>query len=315
MAHWWSPYRLFAVAFVALSCPGRDAHAFTLCDGCPDLFASTSPAQQTAPAEPRAQGTRPHDRSVSRRRHQGHDDSSSLSLARRTALTAFAAVPTGRGATANFSVAITDWAPPVADAATSATPAFRIDELFNMLAAGASDQPEEVAALRTGVLSQFRMRQTSPDHPDEGTGFLVPTLIAFAGGLLIGAVLISARSHVIALPRIPGRQPSRPKLLSDRARQLTRRLSGNSLKGSPASPGVRERVTGLLNQTGSTPTGAWPRWGDERSRAYPRRPGPPAPLADLKDIEQHLSRNTLDSVVTDLAMHPFEAQQPRFDLL
>ena len=267
MARWASEFRLLAAAIVALSCLGRDAHAFALCENCPDLFASSSTAQPTARAEPRVQSTRVHDRYVSRRRHQSHDDSSSLSLARRRALTAFAAVPMGRGATdANVSAAITDSAPPLADPATPATPALRIDELFNVMAAGRSDQPEEVAALRTSVLSQFRMRQSAPS-PAEGVGFLIPALIVLGGGLLIGAVLISARSHVPALPCIPGRQPSRT-FLSDRGRQLTRRLSGNSLEGPIVSP--EARVTGLLRQTGSTPAGAWPHWGD---RAY-REPVP-----------------------------------------
>jgi hypothetical protein len=77
-----------------------------------------------------------------------------------------------------------------ADAAKPATPALRVDELFNIIAAGPSDKPAEVAALRAGVLAQFLMRQASPGR----TGFPVPTLIAFCGGLLlIGTVLVTAR--------------------------------------------------------------------------------------------------------------------------
>jgi hypothetical protein len=164
----------------------------------------------------------------------------------------------------------------VADAATPATPALRIDELFNMLAAGPPDQPEEVAALRTSVLSQFRMRQSDPS-PGEGVGLLIPTLIVLGGGgLLIGAVVISARSHVLALPRIPGRQPSRTMLLSNRARRMTRRSSGDSLEASTVSPGVRE----WMNQTSPTPPGVRFCWGMvDRNPAAHALPGTCSPRA------------------------------------
>jgi len=88
------------------------------------------------------------------------------------------------------------------------------------------------------------VRQFSSD-PDESTGFLVPAIIAFGGGLLIGAVLISAKSQAFGLPRIRGRQRSCPTLLSDRARRLRLRMSGNALEGPTVSTGMRERVTGF----------------------------------------------------------------------
>jgi hypothetical protein len=268
MARWSSQCRLFAVAFVALACSGSDVLAFALCKDCPERFASTPIAQRAALPPQRAQHTHLQDRYVNRRWHQiRRDDPWAPSLARRTAFTAFAAVTMDSGVSeTRLSAAIADPAPLVADAATPATAAFRIDEMFNIMAAGPSDQPEEVAALRASVLSQYRLRQSFAD-PDNRTGFLVPTIIAFGGGLLIGAVLISAKSQTFGLRRIPGRQRSRPTLPSDRSRRLRRRMSGNALEGPTVSTGVRELVTGLPNQTASTPAGAWPRWGDERSRA------------------------------------------------
>jgi hypothetical protein len=226
MTRWSSQCRLFAVAFVALSCSDCGAQAFSLCKGCPELFASTPITQQAALPQQRAQSTHLHDRYVNRRWHQiRRDDSRPPLLARRTALTAFAAETAGltpshrtdRGATdAIVSGAIADPAPLVVDAAMPPTPALRIDELFNILAAGPSDQPEEVAALRDSVLAQFLMRQSSAG-PDDRTGFLVPRLIALAGGLLIGgAVLISAKRHTFVVPRTPVRQRDRTRLLIDR---------------------------------------------------------------------------------------------------
>jgi hypothetical protein len=268
MAGWSSQCRVFAVAFVALACSGSDVHAFALCKDCPERFASTPIAQRAALPPQRAQNTHLHDHYVNRRWNQiRRDDPWPPSLARRTAFTAFAAVTMDSGVSeTRVSAAVADPTPTVADADMPVTAALRIDELFNLMAAGSSDQPEEVAAMRASVLSQFRLRQSFAG-PDNRTGFLVPAIIAFGGGLLIGAVLISAKSHAFALPRIPGRQRSRPTLLSDRARRLRRRMSGNSLKSPTVSSGLREPVTGLPNQTASTPAGAWPRWGDERARA------------------------------------------------
>jgi hypothetical protein len=241
MARLSSECGLFAVAIVALSCSGRDAHAFALCDGCPNLFTNAPIEQQVA--EPRAPSTHVHDRYVSRRRHQSRDVPSPPSLARRTALTAFAAVPIVRGATGANVPVVAEPAPSVADAELAAMPALRIDHLFNIMAAGPSDRPEEVAALRASVLSQFSGRQSSQD-PNESTGFVEPTLIAFGGGLLlVGVVLISARRHAFALPRKPGRRSDRNNSLTDRARRLIRRMRGNLLAGPTVTPGVGERVT------------------------------------------------------------------------
>jgi hypothetical protein len=273
MVRWSSECRLFAVAFVALSCSACGAHAFAMCDGCPDLFAKTPIAQQAALPQPSAQSIPLHDRNVNRRRHQRRDAPSPPSLACCKPLTTFAelfsdAQLTGTGATASEILpVVAESAPSVADGELPAAPALRIDQLFNIMAAGPSDRPEEVAALRASVLSQFRDRQSSPD-PDESTGFVVPALIAFGGGLLlVGVLLVSARRHGFALPRKPGRRRDRNNSLTDRARRLTRRMRDNLLVGPTVAPGVRERVTGLLDQTGSTAAGAWPRWGDERSRA------------------------------------------------
>jgi hypothetical protein len=244
MARWSSECRLLAVAFVALSFSDCGAHAFALCDGCPDLFANTPIAQQAALPQPRAQSIRLHDRNVNRRRHQRRDDPSSPSLACCKPLTAFAAVASERGASgASVSATIADPAPLAPDAAMPATPALRIDHLFNIMAAGPSDRPEEVAALRASVLSQFRGRLSSPD-PDESTGFVVPTIIAFGGGLLlVGVVLVSAGHRAFALPRKPRRRSDRNNSLTDRARRLTRRMRGNLLVGPTVTPGVGERVT------------------------------------------------------------------------
>jgi hypothetical protein len=252
MARWSSGCGLFAVAIVALSCSGRDARAFALCDGCPDLFTNAPIAQQVA--EPPAPSTRVHDPYVSRRRHQSRDVPSPPSLARRSALTAFAAVPIVMGATGANIAVVAEPAPGVADAELPATPALRIDHLFNIMAAGPSDRPEEFAALRANVLSQFRARQSSPD-PDESTGFVVPTIFAFGGGwLLVGVALVSAGHHAFALPRKPGRRNEGDNSLTNRARRLTRRMRGNSLVRQTVAPrGGRE--SDRRPQAGAKPAG------------------------------------------------------------
>jgi hypothetical protein len=244
MARCASEFRLLAAAIVVLSCSGRDAHAFALCDNCPDLFASTSTAQQTALAEPRVQSTRVHGRYVDRRLQRKLDVPPRPPLARRTAFTAFAAFPISGGAIgANVSAVITDSAPPVPDEATSATPAFRVDQLFNIMAAGPSDQPEEVAVLRADVLSQFHMPQASPS-PDDRSGFLVPTVIALGTGLLlIGGIFGSARLDAFAVPPSPSRRSDRAMLLIGRTPRLTRSMNGNPLADPTVSPAVTEPVT------------------------------------------------------------------------
>jgi hypothetical protein len=215
MTRWSFEFRLLAVAFVALSCSGRDAHAFALCEHCPELFSSTPAAQQTALPQQRAQNTRPHDGYVDRRWHQKRNDPSPPLSARPTALTAFAAVPTGSGSSnANRAATMSGSAPLVAEAAVPATPALRIDELFNFMAVGPSDQPDE--ALRASVLAQFLLRQ-SPD-PDGRPGILVPALIVLTGGLFIGAVLVSAKRHAFSLPRTTAGRRDR-RATSRRSRQ------------------------------------------------------------------------------------------------
>ena len=250
MTRWSSEFRLLAVAFVALSCSGRDAHAFALCEHCPELFASTPIAQQSALPQRRAQSTRPHDRYVNRRQHQRRDDPpSSPLLARRTGLTAFAAVPMGSGSSdANGPATMSDSAPLVAEAAVPATPALRIDGLFNLMAAGPSDQPDE--ALRASVLAQFRMRQ-SPDL-DGGTGFLVPALIALAGGLLIGAVLAGSSL---------GRRMPAPRL-GDDGRRRDPSCQGSQPCLGDNSTGQRVQVNGVVGRGfGTDITGPKVVWG------------------------------------------------------
>jgi hypothetical protein len=217
---------------VALSCSACGAHAFALCDGCPDLFANTPIAQQAALPQPRAQSIPLHDRNVNRRRHQRGDAPSPPSLACCKPLTAFPEsfpdsqlTETGAAARENVPL-VAEPAPSGADGELSATPALRIDQLFNIMAAGPSDRPEEVAALRASVLSQFRDHQS----PDESTGFVVLTLIACNGGLLlVGVVIVSARRHAFAPPRKPGRRSDRNNSLTDRARRLTR-LGGSLMR-------------------------------------------------------------------------------------
>jgi hypothetical protein len=240
ITRWSSEFRLLAAAIVALSCLGRDAHAFTLCENCPDLFAA-SIAQRTTQAEPRAQSTRVHDRIVSRRLQRKLDVPPRPPLARRTALTAFAAVPISGGTIgANVSVTIADPVPLAPDAAMPATPALRIDHLFNIMAAGPSDRPEEVAVLRADVLSQFHMPQASPS-PDDRSSFFVPTAIAFGSGLLlIGGILGSARLHAFSVPPPPGRRSDRAMFLIGRTPQS---MNGNPLADPIGSPGVTEPAT------------------------------------------------------------------------
>jgi hypothetical protein len=216
---------------VALSCSVCGAYAFALCDGCPDLFANTPVTQQAALPQPRAQSIPLHDRNVNRRRHQRRDPSPP-SLACCKPLTAFAELlpdsqltETGAAAIENVPL-VAEPAPSGADADLPATPALRIDQLFNIMAAGPSDRPEEVGVLRASLLGQFRDRQSSP-YPNESTGYVVPTLIVFGGGLLlVGVVLVSARSYSFAPLREPVRRSDRTNSLTDRARRLTR-LGGN----------------------------------------------------------------------------------------
>lgn len=246
-----SEFRLLAAAIVVLSCSGRDAPAFALCDSCPDLFASTSTAQQTALAEPRVQSTRVHGRYVDRRLQRKLDVPTRPPLARRAALTAFAAVPISGGAIgANMSAVIADSAPPVADEATPATPAFRIDQLFNIMAAGPSDQPEEMAALRADMLSQLHMRQAF-----DRSGILVPTVIAFGTGLLlIGGILGSARLHAFA-------QHLPPNLRSDHTMLLRAvSLGGNGtapiLSGAAIAPNLLLVAPAVQGRTAVHPSSA-----------------------------------------------------------
>jgi hypothetical protein len=224
VSRWPSGCRLLMVAFVALSCSDCGANAYALCDGCPDLFASIPIAQQGPPAQPRVQSARLHGRDVNHPRQKRRDNSPPPSLTCCSPLTAFAQewIFKNTGPTPS---AFSEPAPGMADEEMLPTPALRIDRLFNTMAAGPSDEPEDTAALRADMLSQFPMRQASPG-PDNRYGLLVPTVIAFGGGLLlVGLVLLPARRHCFAPPREP----------PDRARRFTRLMRGNLLVGPTPS--------------------------------------------------------------------------------
>ena len=182
MARWSSECRLFAVASVALSCSACDAHAFALCEYCPDLFESTPVAYQAALPRRQVQSTPLHDRYASRW-HQKRDDPLPPWLV-------LGAEPVGSTASQ-----------PMDEGASSATtPAMRIDEFFNLMSVGESDQPEQVVALRASVLAQLL-------KPSDRTGFLLQVLIAFGSSLLIGSALIAGRYTFATSPTTKAASP------------------------------------------------------------------------------------------------------------
>lgn len=188
MARWSSECKLFAVASVALSCSAGDAHAFALCEYCPDLFAGTPIADQAALPQPRVQGTPLHDRYAGRW-HQKRDDPLPAWLVFGTeAVGATASQPMDEGAS------------------SATTPAVRIDAFFNLMSVGEPDQPEQVAALRASVLTQLLIGQTSP-NPSDRAGFPLPVLIAFGTSLLIGAALMAGRYTFAAPPATRATSP------------------------------------------------------------------------------------------------------------
>jgi hypothetical protein len=189
MARWSSECRLFAVASVALSCSACHAHAFALCEYCPDLFESTPVAYQAALPRRQVQSTPLHDRYASRW-HQKRDDPLPPWLV-------FGVETVGSTASQ-----------PMDEGASSAkTPAVRIDEFFNLMSVGESDQPEQVVALRSSVLAQLLIGQASP-KPSDRTGFLLQVLMAFGSSLLVGAALIAGR-YTFATP--PTTRAASPK--------------------------------------------------------------------------------------------------------
>ncbi len=179
MARWSSECRLFAVASVALSCSACDTQAFALCEYCPDLLASTAIAYQAALPQ-RVQSTPLHDRYAGRW-HQRRDDPLPPWLV-------FGAETVGSTASR----------PMDGGAPGATTPTARIDEFFNLMSVGESDQSEQVVALRASVLGQLLTGQASPS-PSDRTGFLFPVLIAFGSSLLIGAALMAGR-YTFATP-------------------------------------------------------------------------------------------------------------------
>ena len=159
---------------MALWCSSRDEHAFARCKRCP---ASTTAASAQSDELPRHsdQGKGPHRRYVNRQ-HQRRIDPAQVTDTGATHAMAFATAAAP--------------APPLGrDAAPPATPAFRIDELFNIMGAEPSDQLAEVAALRADMLAQLLMRQSTPRT--NATAF--PELIAVFGRglLLIVAVFVA----------------------------------------------------------------------------------------------------------------------------
>jgi hypothetical protein len=75
------------------------------------------------------------------------------------------------------------------DAAVPATPAFRIDKLFNIMGAEPSDQPAEVAALRADMLAQLPMRQSTPRT--NATAFLELITVFGSGLIMMAAVFVA----------------------------------------------------------------------------------------------------------------------------
>jgi hypothetical protein len=141
--------RLLAVAIVALLCSAFDAHAFALCDDCPDLFASTPIAQQAALPQRWLQRAPLHDRYASRW-HQTRDDPLPHWLV-------FGAETVGSTASQPMDEA----------ASSAATPALRIDAFFSLVSVGATDQPEQAAVLRTSVqgTAPYRPRLSKSKWP------------------------------------------------------------------------------------------------------------------------------------------------------
>ena len=187
MARWSSECRLFTVASAALFCSACDAHAFALCEYCPDLFASTPIAYQAALPR-RVQSTPLHDR-YARRWHQKRDDPLPPQLV----------FGTGTGGS-------TPAQPMDGGAPGATTPAMRVDKFFNLMAVGESDQPEQVAVVRTSVLAELLIDQASPS-PSDRTGFLFRVLIAFGSSLLIGAALIAGRYTLATSPTTNAASP------------------------------------------------------------------------------------------------------------
>jgi hypothetical protein len=228
MARWSSECRLFAVASVALSCSACDAHAFALCEYCPDLYASTPIAYQAALPRRRVQSTPLHDRYASRW-YRRRDDPLPPRLV-------FGAETVGSAALQSID-----------GGGRSATiPAVRIDEFFNLMSVGESDQPEQVVALRASVLARLPIGQVLPS-PSGRTGFFFSALIAFGSSLLIGAALIAGRCGFATSPT---RRAASPKDGGRETRQYVRGCSGEQV----VIPQIWSMLGGIL-------PGCWRRGG------------------------------------------------------
>jgi hypothetical protein len=171
-----SPCRPLVVILVALWCSSRDEHAFAQCKRCPPLFASTTTASVQSDVIPQHgdQGIGPHGRYVNRQ-HQKRIDPAQVT-------------DTGATDAMALAAAAAPALPLGHDAAVPATPAFRIDELFNFMGAEPSDQPAEVAALRAGMLAQ--LRQSTP-RTNDTTAFLELIAVFGSGLSLIAAVFVA----------------------------------------------------------------------------------------------------------------------------
>jgi hypothetical protein len=222
---------LVTVALVTLSCSGRDARAFALCNGCPELFASTpaAPIQKVAPPQHRLPSARRHAHHAELGWHQRRNGPPAFATAGRASLKAFAestddvpsSPPTDTAMVPeDASAPVGDQSPaPATDQPPPATPAARIDQLFNMLAVGPSDRPEDVAASRDDVIAQLIVRRAAP--ADDGTVLRLQTAIAFAvGSLLTGAALALARRRLGFAPPGPPDRRHRSSALGHRARRL-----------------------------------------------------------------------------------------------
>jgi hypothetical protein len=226
-----SQFGLVAAALLTLLCSDRDARAFALCDGCPDLFASTAaaPTQKAAQPQHRSQSGRQHLHHAQLSWHQRRKRAPFFTTAGRASFKAFAestivpssshtdtaVPPRDASATADDQSPT----PPATDEFLPATPAARIDQLFNLLAVGPSDRPENVAASRDDVIAQLIVRQSPP--ADDRTVFRLQTGIAFAiGSLLTGAALALVRSRIGFTPPAAADRCYRSGALSNRARRL-----------------------------------------------------------------------------------------------
>jgi hypothetical protein len=223
--------QLGLVALVTLLYSGRDARAFALCNGCPELFAGrpAAPAQKAAQPQHRSQSGRQHAHHAQLSWHERRKRPPTFTTAGRASFKAFAestdilSSPQRLMATTpgDASATVDDQSPtPATDKFPPATPAARIDQLFNLLAVGPSDSSENVAARRDDVMAQLIMRWSPPAN--DRSVFRLQPAIAFAiGSLLTGSALALARLRRIGFtPPAAADRRHRSRAPSNRARRL-----------------------------------------------------------------------------------------------